>query len=148
MRKYLVNSTYCINLLDLQELYFNESIFTIKEVVEEVKHERGLVIEPLLISAKKAGLQVKGNLLSNTDIALLQTSKSMDLILVTDDQKLITAAHKNGVHPLDTPHFVHRLLIENKLTEEKAVDILNRLKSRYNRVYVIDKVIKDIKNWR
>ena len=147
MRKYLVNSTYCVYLLDLRELYFDESIVTINNVVEEVKHERGVVIEAPLIPIKKTSVGGKTDLLSNTDLALLQTAKVMNYILVTDDKNLIKAAHHNSVQTIDTPHFMHRLLMENKWSEEKTINILNRLKSIHNRIYIIEKVIKDIKNW-
>jgi len=148
MRRYLVNSTYCIYLLDLKALYFDQSVSTLREVVEEVMHEKTVEVEATLVPFKKASVLVRGNFLSSTDLALLQTSKATDCILVTDDQKLISAAHENQIHALDTPHFIHRLLIEGKWTEEKAIDILDQLKPIYNRGYVIDKVIKDIKNWR
>ena len=135
-------------MLDLQQLYFDNSICTIEKVIEEVGYERNIVIEAPIIPAKKTNLEIKGNFLSNTDSLLLQTAKFMDYILVSDDQKLIKTANKNDVHALDTPHFLHMLLIENKWSEEKAMNVLNRLKSIYNRIYVVDKVIKDIKNWR
>ncbi|HIH22161.1 TPA: hypothetical protein HA238_00355 [Candidatus Micrarchaeota archaeon] len=148
MRKYLVNSTYCIYLLDIGEFYSNEAIFTIKEVAEEIGHERGIELTVPLTQTKKTSLQIKSHLLSNTDILLLQTAKAMDFILVTDDQKIIIEANRNGVHALDTPHFIHRLLVENKWAEERAFNALNKLRSLYNRGYIIDKVIKDITNWR
>lgn len=148
MRKYLVNSTYCVYLLDLRRLYFDSSIATIKDVIEEVKLERSVSIEASLVPIKKTTIKGKTGQLSTTDLLLLQTAKAMDYILVSDDQKLIKAAHNNDVHTLDTPHFLHRSLIEGKWSEEKTMDALNRLKPIYNRVYVIDKVIKDIKNWR
>lgn len=148
MQKYLVNSTYCIYLLELRQLYFDESIFTIKEVVDEVKHETGVVIEMSLAKPKKVRLQEKSDFLSHVELVLLQTAKAIDCILVSDDKRLITIAHKEGVRALDTPHFLHRLLIERKLSEEQILHALNKLKPLYNREYVIEKVIKDIKNWR
>jgi len=147
MRRYLVNATYCIYLSDIGQLYFDKSIYTIQDVVDEVKLERNIEINPSLVKSKKVNLQLKSNLLSNTDINLLQTAKAMDYILVTDDKGLIAIAYHNGVHPLDSPHFIHRLLIENKWTKEKAINTLNQLKSFYNRKYIIEKVIKDIQNW-
>lgn len=148
MRKFLVNSTYCIYLSDIRQLYFDSDIATIIDVVEEVKHEREILIEAPLVPARKTSLEIRANLLSNTDLLLLQTAKVMNYVLVTDDQKLIATAHKNGVQPLDTPHFIHLLLIKNKWSEEKTMDVLNQLKPVYNRIYIIDKVIKDIRNWR
>ncbi|MBI5227197.1 hypothetical protein HY988_01295 [Candidatus Micrarchaeota archaeon] len=147
MRKYLVNSTYCIYLTDLKGLYFDDSISTIKEVVEEIKQERGVTVGISLVQNKKVNLKANNEALSPVDLNLLQTAMALDYILVTDDQKLLKIAHRNGAHGIDTPHFIHRLVMESKLSEEKALEILNQLKSIYNRTYVIEKVIRDIKKW-
>lgn len=52
----IYNSTYCVYLLDLRQLYFDESIVTINDVIEEVKHERSISIEAHLVPAKKTYL--------------------------------------------------------------------------------------------
>jgi rRNA-processing protein FCF1 len=148
VRKYLVNTTYCIYMLDAQTLYYDQSIFTIKEVIEEVEHERGILIDIPLIKPKATIVTSHSKFLSSVDIMLLQTAKEMNYVVVSDDQKLISDAHKHNIDALDTPHFIHRLLIEKKWSEEQAIDILNKLKAYYNRTYVLDRVIKDIKNWR
>ncbi|MBI5159142.1 hypothetical protein HY992_03410 [Candidatus Micrarchaeota archaeon] len=148
MQKYLVNSTYCIYMLDIGQLYFDESVETIRDVAEEVLHEKGVVVAASIVPIKKAVVQGKTELLSDADLALLRTAKASDRVLVTDDQKLGVVACRNGVRRLDTPHFIHRLVIEGKWPEEKAVDALGRLKAAYNRVHVVDKVMHDIRNWR
>lgn len=147
MWKYLVNSTYCVYMLDVKRLHFSDSVFTISRVVEEVRHERGLIDAPL-VGFHKAEVDVESKMLSDTDMELLQTAKAMDFVLVTDDKKLIAASHLNNVRVLDTPHFLHRLLIEGKWDENTTLSVLEELRNFYNRSHVIDRVVKDIENWR
>ncbi len=148
MAKYLVNSTYCIYLLDVSTPYFDDDIFTINEVANEVTNERGVKIDAKTIASRKATVIVRSQRLSEVDLKMLETAKAGNYILVSDDKKLITAARDNKVKAIDTPHFMHRLLIEKKLSEEKVKGILMNLKGKYNRTYVIEKVLRDIENWR
>ncbi len=148
MAKYLVNSTYCIYLLGAAVPYFDEDVFTINEVANEVTNESGIKIDAKTIASRKATIIVRSQRLSTVDTIMLETAKAGNYILVSDDKKLITAARDNKVKAIDTPHFIHRLLIEEKLPEAKVKEILIRLKEKYNRTYVIEKVLKDIENWR
>ncbi len=134
-------------MLDVKRLYFGDSAFTIKQVVEEVMCERGPIAPPL-VASRRARVEVKSKMLSDTDLELLQTAKAMNFVLVTDDKKLIAAAHLNNVRVLDTPHFLHRLLIDGKWDESTTLGVLGELKNFYNRSHVIDRVVKDIENWR
>src|SRR3989338_6353814 len=146
MRKYIVNSTYCIYMLQPSQLYFDESILTTDSVIQEVKYEKNISIEIHTVPVKKINITGKTDKLSDTDLELLCTAKAMSCVLVSDDKNLIKAAQGNNVYTLDTPHFIHKLLMDNKWTEEKGIEVLNKLRNFYNRVYVIDKVLKNIKN--
>jgi hypothetical protein len=132
----------------MHQLYLDESILTINDVIDEVFHELSVKIDVCPVAKKKVQICGKLEPLSSTDLAMLQTAKAMEYVLVTDDQKLIKAAHQNHVPAIDTPHFIHLLVIDAKLPEEKALAMLNQLKTIYNREYVINKVIKDIAKWK
>jgi len=148
MRKYLVNATYCIYLTGIRQFYSDESIMTIKEVVDEIKHELSIKPDVIVVTKKKTKIHGKLDPLSSTDSAMVQTAKAMECVLVTDDQKLIKVACQNKVHAIDTPHFIHLLVIEGKWPEEKALGTLEQLRGVYNREHIISKVIKDIHEWR
>lgn len=147
MQKYLVNSTYCIYMCELNSHYYDDSICTLEEVIKEVLHEKGVKINLAIVPVRKSNIQIVNEILSNTDKNLLHTSKIMNYVLVTDDKKLIKEAKKNDLHILDTPHFLHRLLKEGKLPKQHVLNVLESLRPLYNRSYILDKVIKDITNW-
>ena len=56
MRKYIVNSTYCIYLVEIHELYFDSTVVTIQLVAKEVEYECGVRIEIQSVQVKKTPL--------------------------------------------------------------------------------------------
>ena len=150
MKVYLVNTTFSVYMLDIKESEIFRYVKTLNGVTEEVKHLRKTDINIEQLKAEKAEIEEKSELryLSPVDLSLLQTAKSTDYVLVTDDRKLAKAAEKNDVMVLSTPRLISELAFDGIISYEEAERILSDLKAVYIRVDAIDKTIKNLKNWR
>ena len=151
MKNYIVNTTFVTYMSDIHENEFFQYVETIREVKEEILHLRRINdIEIDEIKKENADL-IKDKAfgyLSDVDCILLETSKAHKKILVTDDKKLVKTAMLNEVMVLNTPRLITTLAFNGAISYEKALDTLQRLRVYYNRKKALDKVIKDLENWR
>ena len=150
MKIYIANSTVSVYLLDIKEADILAHTKTIQAVKEEVMHLRNKELPVDEIKIEKSKIEDTPELpyLSFVDRSLLETAKARNAVLITDDRKLANAAKKNNVMVLNTPRFISELAFDNFLSYEKAEQVLMDLKPLYIRVAIIEKVIKNLKNWR
>ncbi len=151
MKEYIVNSTFIAYMLDMGERMLFEYVETIPEVRDELKFLRSQTdIQIEVLKIKDADI-LKSDILqylSDVDLYLLKTAKSLNKTLITDDKKLAKAANMNVVKVLNTPRLITNLAFKGFIKYEKAMDLLNELLFFYNRKQAVKKAIKDLNEWR
>ena len=150
MEKYLINTTVTIYLIDIAEINIVANFYTINDVIEEASNLRNVKIDIRLMESNNVDLTETPLLkyLSETDLKLLQTAKSHDMVLVTDDKKLAKVAKINNVRIIDTPRLISTMAFNGSVQYNTAREMLKRLDIIYNRKQIVKKTLQDLEEWR